>query len=159
MLWVHICTLHLTVCSYHVTYAFESESTLYSCVRFKELLAGNRRGIWSFKDCNETPSHNHLFRKRTTNRLAKLTKWLGYVMSTYLDSELDCMSLSWIHSETRTWRERNIQPYARYRELLTTQLNHSGSLGKWLDVCLWTNWLWVWGLWQSLKFQILRVLR
>ena len=29
-----------TVCSCHVTYAFESESTLYSCLYVKELLAG-----------------------------------------------------------------------------------------------------------------------
>ena len=35
----------LTVCFYHVTYAFESESTLYSCLIVKELLARNRREI------------------------------------------------------------------------------------------------------------------
>ena len=29
----------LTVCLYHVTYAFQSESTLYSCLNAKELLA------------------------------------------------------------------------------------------------------------------------
>ena len=29
----------LTVCSYLVTYAFESEFTLYSCLNVKELLA------------------------------------------------------------------------------------------------------------------------
>ena len=29
----------LTICSNHVTYAFQSESTLYSCVNVKELLA------------------------------------------------------------------------------------------------------------------------
>ena len=34
-----------TVCSYHVTYAFQSESTLYSCLNVKELLARNRREI------------------------------------------------------------------------------------------------------------------
>ena len=33
------------VCSYHVTYAFQSESTLYSCLNVKELLARNRREI------------------------------------------------------------------------------------------------------------------
>ena len=32
-------TIALTVCSYHVTYAFRSESTLYSCLNVKELLA------------------------------------------------------------------------------------------------------------------------
>ena len=35
----------LTVRSYHVTYAFQSESTLYSCLNFKELLARSRREI------------------------------------------------------------------------------------------------------------------
>ena len=34
-----------TVCFYHVTYAFQSESTLYSCLDAKELLARNRREI------------------------------------------------------------------------------------------------------------------
>ena len=33
----------VTVCSGHVTYAFESESTLYSCLNVKELLARSMR--------------------------------------------------------------------------------------------------------------------
>ena len=36
-----------TICYYHVTYAFQSESTLYSCLNVKEHLAQNRRDIWS----------------------------------------------------------------------------------------------------------------
>ena len=32
-------------CSYHVTYAFQSESTLCSCLNVKELLARSRREI------------------------------------------------------------------------------------------------------------------
>ena len=35
----------LVVCYYHVTYAFQSESTLYSCLNVKELLAQNRLDI------------------------------------------------------------------------------------------------------------------
>ena len=35
----------LTVCSYHVTYAFQSESALYSCLNVKELLARSRHEI------------------------------------------------------------------------------------------------------------------
>ena len=35
----------MTVCSCHVTYAFQSESTLYSCLNVKELLARSRRQI------------------------------------------------------------------------------------------------------------------
>ena len=68
--------VHLTVCSYHVTYAFQSESTLYSCLNVKELLARSRREIWSLSDCNWTRTHNHLVHKRTLNHLAKLAKWL-----------------------------------------------------------------------------------
>ena len=38
-----------SVC-YHVTYVFQSESTLYSCLNVKEVLARNRREIWSLSD-------------------------------------------------------------------------------------------------------------
>ena len=47
VLWVLICTVHLTVCYCNVTYAFQNESKLYSCSNVKELLARNRRGVWS----------------------------------------------------------------------------------------------------------------
>ena len=62
----------LPVCFYHVKHAFQGESTLYGCLNVKELLARNRREIWSLSDCNETRTHNHLVRKRTLNHLAKL---------------------------------------------------------------------------------------
>ena len=55
----------LTVCSYHVTYAFQSESTLYSCLNVKELLAQNRHKIRSLSDCNWTRTRNHLVCKQT----------------------------------------------------------------------------------------------
>ena len=70
-------TKFLTVSSYHVTYAFQSESTLYSCLNVKELLARSRREIWNLSDCNWTRTHNHLVHKRTFNHLAKLAKWLS----------------------------------------------------------------------------------
>ena len=35
----------MTVCSYHVTYAIQSETTLYSCLNVKELLARSRPEI------------------------------------------------------------------------------------------------------------------
>ena len=38
-------SFNLIVCFYHVTYEFESESTLYSCLNVKELLARSRRHI------------------------------------------------------------------------------------------------------------------
>ena len=71
----------LIVASFHVTYAFKSESTLYSYLNVKELLAGSRRKIWSLSDCNWTRTQNHLVRKQTLNHLAKRlsvrlrTKW------------------------------------------------------------------------------------
>ena len=37
--------LFLTVCCSHATYAFQSESTLYSCLNVNALLARNRRDI------------------------------------------------------------------------------------------------------------------
>ena len=72
----------MTVCSYHVTYAFQSESTLYSCLNVKELVARNRRDICSLSDCNGTRTHNHLVRKRTLNHLASLAKWLSVRLGT-----------------------------------------------------------------------------
>ena len=49
----------LSVCSHHVTHAFQSESTFYICLNVKELLMRNRRGIWSLSDCNGTRTHKH----------------------------------------------------------------------------------------------------
>ena len=44
----------VTPCYCHVTHAFQSESTLYSCLNVKEPLAWSRRKIWSLSDCNWT---------------------------------------------------------------------------------------------------------
>ena len=41
----------LIVCFCHVMYAFQSESTLHSCLNVKELLARNRREIWRLNGC------------------------------------------------------------------------------------------------------------
>ena len=64
----------MTVCYYHVKYAFQSESTLYSCLNVRELLAWSRGKICSLSECNWTRTHNQLFHKRTLNYLAK---WLS----------------------------------------------------------------------------------
>ena len=102
IIWI---TLRITLCSYHATYAFQSESTLYNCLNVKELLARNRRENWSLSDCNGTRTHNHVVRKWTLNHLAKLAKWLRCVVSTCMYSAFDCMFLScqvrvseWIHT-------------------------------------------------------------
>ena len=67
----------MIVCSCHVTYVFQSESTLYSCLDVKGLLSQNRREIWSLSDCHWTRTQNHSVRKRTLNHLAKLAKLLS----------------------------------------------------------------------------------
>ena len=59
----------------------------------------------------------------------------------------------WIHSETCTWHDKNIQSNPPYREVLATQSNHFTSLTIKLSVFLRTNWLWVRVPLQSLGFQ------
>ena len=105
VLWVLICTVHLIVCFYHVSYEFESESTLYSFLNVKQLPAPSRRHIWRLSDYNGTPTHNHLVLKGIRNHLAKLAKWLSCVVIIYLYGAFDCMFLSchvrvweWIHT-------------------------------------------------------------
>ena len=75
--WVHICRVHLMVCSCHVTNAFQIESTLYSCLNVEELPPQSTRKIWRLSDCNWTRTQKHLLLKRTLNYLAKLDKWLS----------------------------------------------------------------------------------
>ena len=74
-------------------------------LNIKELLAWNRRDIWSLRDCNGTRTHNHLVCKGTLNYLAKLATWLSCVASTDLYGAFNCMFLSchvrvseWIHT-------------------------------------------------------------
>ena len=71
---VLICFFFSIQTAHHVTYTFQSESTLCSCLNVKELIARNRRDIWSLSDCNGTRTHNHLVRKQTLNLLAKLAR-------------------------------------------------------------------------------------
>ena len=101
MLWILICTVHLTVRSYNVTCAFQSESTFSSCLNVKELLARNSHDIWSLSGCNGIRTYDHLSRKRTLNHLAKLTNWLSPVASTYLYGVFDCMFLC--HIRVSEW--------------------------------------------------------
>ena len=74
MLRVLIVTMHFTVPSYHVIYAFQSESTHYRYMNVKELLAQNRRDNCSLIGSNLTRTHSYLVCKRTLNHLAILDK-------------------------------------------------------------------------------------
>ena len=79
---IHTNSLHLhtwdmmTVCSYHLTCEFQSESTLYSYLNIKELLARSRRKIWSLSDYNWTRIHNPLVYRRTLNWPVWLNGWV-----------------------------------------------------------------------------------
>ena len=86
--------VHLTVCSYHFTYAFQNESTCYISRNVKWLFAQNRRDIWRLSVINGTLTHNHLVHKRTLNHLTKQTKWLSWIVRTYLYGAFDCIFLS-----------------------------------------------------------------
>ena len=70
---VFICLISCLYCRFlSCTYAFQSESTLCSCMNVKELLARSRCEIWRWSDCNCTRTQNHLVLKGTLNHLAKL---------------------------------------------------------------------------------------
>ena len=92
-LWVLICPVYLTISFYHVTYAFQSESTLYISLNVNKIIVQNKRNICRLSQCNGTPTHNHLLRKGTLNHLSKLTEWLSCVVSTYLYRAFDPMFL------------------------------------------------------------------
>ena len=66
--------VHLTVSSYHVSYALQIESKFYSCLNVKGLFARSKRKIWSLTDCTMTLKIYHLVHKHTLNHLAQLTK-------------------------------------------------------------------------------------
>ena len=96
------------VCFYHVTYAFQSESTLYSCLNVKELLARSRREIWRWSDCNWIRTHNHLVHKRTLNWLSVRlwTKWL------WVRIQLQSLSLWCLLEKLRSFYLSNISLYS-----------------------------------------------
>ena len=81
---VLICMVHLALCFYHFTYAFQSESTLRSCLNALELLAQSWRDIGNLSDSKILGTHDLLVCKRTLDHLAKLAKLLSCAVSIYL---------------------------------------------------------------------------
>ena len=82
------------------SYEFQSESTLYSCLNVKELLAQNKCDIWSLSDSNGIRTHNYLVCKTALNHLAKLAslaKWLSFHLQTKLQwVRLPLLSLKYV---------------------------------------------------------------
>ena len=63
----------------------------------------------------------------------------------------------WIHSETRTWHDKNIQSNARKGYVLRTELSHLGSLAKWFTGHLRNKWFWFESSCSHLNFISFRV--
>ena len=73
-IWLHVLIIHVRVSEYiHNLDLPECQGT-----------PQNRCNIWSLSDCNGTPTHNHLVRKRTIDHLATLAKWLIELCCEYL---------------------------------------------------------------------------
>ena len=66
----------MSVCSYHVTYAFQSESTLHSCLNVKELLAHSETRTWHDKNIQSNAPYRKVLTTQL-NYLASLAKWLS----------------------------------------------------------------------------------
>ena len=60
----------------------------------QDLIGRNKNDTWNLSDCNGIRTHKHLVLKETLYHLAKLTKWLSWIVSKYLYGASDCMSLS-----------------------------------------------------------------
>ena len=69
---------------YFVKYAFQNESTLYSCLNVEELLARSRHKIWSLSNCHWIQTQKHLVRKRKLNHLESSYSHLNFNFYVYL---------------------------------------------------------------------------
>ena len=96
----------LIVCSYHITYAFQSESTFYSCLNVKEFLARNRREIWSLSDCNWTQTHNHFARKQAFICTVHLALCSCHITYAFQNESTLCSCLN--VKEFLAWNRREI---------------------------------------------------
>ena len=135
LFWVLISTVHLTVCSCHVTYVFQSESTIYSCLNVNEIFARIRREIWNLNDCNWTRTQNHLVRKRILDHLAKLVKWLSCVLCAYLNGAFDCLFVCSCHVTYAFQSASTLYSCLNVKELLTRSRLEIWSLSD----CNWTR--------------------
>ena len=125
MLWVLICTVHLTVCSSHVTYAFQSQSTV------RPARLNGWEFIYELSGCGFEPSFSHL----NFRFCACFKQGVPWHSGNYGVC---------IHSETRVWHDKNIQSNVQCTDKYSQHSSIKASLASWLSLHLWTKWLWVW---------------
>ena len=99
LFWVLICTMHLTVCFCHVTCAFQSEFTLYSCLNVEELLAWSWREIWSLSDCNWPHSEDSLWNAYVTWQ--EHTLYWQYLQKSWRSSGMILDEGTWVRLAAR----------------------------------------------------------
>ena len=136
-----ICMVYLTVCSYHVTYSFQIESTVWMS-KLPECQRSVYRVWIHSKTCTwhvRTYSQMHRTYKYSQHSSIIWPVWPNGLAVVYELSgcgfESSCSDLNfrfhacfeqgvpwhsgnyrvWIHSETRTWHDKNIQSNAPYR--------------------------------------------
>ena len=142
----------MTVCSCHVADPFQSESTLYSCLNVKEVLARSRREIWKLSDCNWTRTQNHSVRKRTLKFgqtvECSLTNWavLGSSPVAVTSQQTfivfqDVFKMSWRRLQRNTFRlptrlEDVFKTYLQYVFLKRLQDVFKTCLQDVLQLCL-----------------------
>ena len=101
------------------------QSTLYSCLNVKELLARNRREIWSWSDWNWSRAQNHLVRK---------TGQTGQMIE--LCSEYLSVRCIWLYDLVMLRTRFRVNPHSIH--------THSTLyLAKWSSVCVQTKSFWV----------------
>ena len=139
---VLICTMHLTVCSCHVTYAFQREATLYSCLNVKELLARSRLKIWRWNDCNWTRTQNHLVLKRIAKWMSVPFRTKGFWVRVQLQSLHLQISRQLVARNSLTFSQLECGfTLNRVRDMKRTcsQMNHRDKYSE-HSLILWSLW-------------------
>ena len=145
--------MHLIVCCYHVTYGFQSESTLYSLHECQG--ARSRHHIWSLSASKGIRTDHQLVLEQTLNHLAKLAKrfmcvvsilfvrciWLYVIIMSHTSFKMNSHSVVCPNvKELLALRRRHILSLRDSNEIRTHNscvhkriFNHLAKLAKWLS--------------------------
>lgn len=120
----------LTVCHYHITYAYQSESTFCGWLNVNELLAQNRQDIWKLRECIGTRTQNHI---GTLNHLAKHTQSMPIMTSVYETAQLGQFGQVFVFMDS--WRLLMNNLKGIFRNFIFAQ-----SLVNNIWLCFWREW-------------------